>query len=446
MKRMLLTTLLTTVAMGAGTAFAQSPECDRLVLFMEQNQGMQMPAGMDMERVRTLQTDRNEAECTTLLQQVAQQGGQPAAQGADSVDANATPEAQEGQAEGGGANITVQQAAPTITVDQAQPQVSVQQAQPNVMVRQPQPEIIVRQPAPVITIDIPQPEIIVRMPQPEVTVEQAQPQVSVQQAQPEVQVVQPEQPQVQVQEQQPAQVAVTQAEGQANIQVEQTGEAQVTYERAEPQVTINQAEGQPTITVEQMEAGAPAAGAEQMEAGAPAAGAEQTDAMAPAAGADQTAEETAAAQQLRDSEDPNATPEVQEGAGDQQAAATQSGQAATATDSGQAMTGEMSRVALADFDGMNVVNERGEDLGEVEGIVQSTADGKQYVVIENGGFLGVGENRIALSLEGLMMQGDNLVVPGLTDDEIRALPVFEASDQYPQVDDAEVEIRTMAAQ
>jgi len=45
-----------------------------------------------------------------------------------------------------------------------------------------------------------------------------------------------------------------------------------------------------------------------------------------------------------------------------------------------------------------------------------------------------------------MMQGDNLVVPGLTDDEIRALPVFEASDQYPQVDDAEVEIRTMAAQ
>ena len=80
-------------------------------------------------------------------------------------------------------------------------------------------------------------------------------------------------------------------------------------------------------------------------------------------------------------------------------------------------------------------------------IVQSAADGKRYVVVENGGgFLGIGENRIALSLTGLMVRGEQLVVPGLTDDEIRALPKFEASDQYPEVEDAEVEVRTMAAQ
>ena len=151
----------------------------------------------------------------------------------------------------------------------------------------------------------------------------------------------------------------------------------------------------------------------------------------------------AATQQLRDSEDPNATPEMQEGG--EQTAATQTGEATTQP--GQtAAGGEVQSVALVDFDGMDVVNERGEQVGEVEAIVQSAADNKMYVVIENGGFLGVGENRVALSLEGLMMQGDRIVVPGLTDDEIRALPQFEAGDQFPEVDAAEVEIRTMAAQ
>jgi sporulation protein YlmC with PRC-barrel domain len=134
--------------------------------------------------------------------------------------------------------------------------------------------------------------------------------------------------------------------------------------------------------------------------------------MAPAAGTD--------------SQDANATPEAQEG---QQAAA-----------------GGMQRVALADFEGLDVINERGEQLGDVNSIVQSTADQKQYVVINHGGFLGLGEKTVALSLEGLMMQGDRLVVPGLTDDEIRALPEFTASDQYPEVQDAEVQVRTMAAQ
>jgi len=433
---LLLSALLGTAAFLPSAAFAQSPECDRLVQMIEQNQAGQLP--IDIERARTLQRDRNEAECVTLLQQAqAQQGGQqqPAAQAqaqpgqpAESGDANAVPEAQEGAQPGQeaqGSNIVVQQPAPSISVEQAAPQVSVQQPQPNVTVRQPQPEIIVRQPAPVVTIDIPQPEIIVRMPQPEVSVQQAQPTVQVQQAQPQVRVEQPEQPQVQVQEAPAAQVNLTQPEGQAPVTVEQTGEPRVTLERAEPQVTINQAEGQPTITMEPMQGQQPPAGGDSQDANATPEAQEGQQTMAPAAGAD--------------SQDPNRTPEAQEGQG-QQAMATQGGQQPAAG------AGQMQRVALTDFEGMNVVNERGENVGEVEGIVQSTADQKRYVVIENGGFLGIGENRIALSLEGLMIQGENLVVPGLTDDEIRALPKFETSDQYPEVQDAEVEVRTMAQQ
>lgn len=41
-----------------------------------------------------------------------------------------------------------------------------------------------------------------------------------------------------------------------------------------------------------------------------------------------------------------------------------------------------------------------------------------------------------------MLQGDKIVVPGLTDEEIEALPEFEGGDQFPVVDtDSEFEIR-----
>jgi len=441
MKRVLLSALLGTAALLPATAMAQSAQCDRLVQFMEQNQGTKL--SIDMNRAKALQRDKNEAECTTVLaqaqpqngQQPAQAGAQQPAQPGDSEDANATPEAKEGQGDNAGkaANIVVQQPAPTISVDQAAPQVTVNQPQPNVTVRQPQPEIIVRQPAPVVTIDIPQPEIIVRMPKPEVTVQQAQPTVQVQQPQPQVRVEQPEQPQVQVQKAAPANVQLAQPQGQANVQVEQAGDPKVTYERAEPKVTINQAKGQPTIRMEGQQPAGDQAGQQPAadQAGQPPAGQQGA--------------------QLNDSEDANKTPEAMEGQnGQPQGAAQGDQQQADATQAGQQPAaggqGQMQRVAVADIDGATVINERGEQLGKVDGIVQSAADQKRYVVINHGGFLGLGEKKIALSLEGLAMQGDRVVVPGLSDDEVRALPEFKESDQYPEVKDTEVEFRTMAQQ
>jgi sporulation protein YlmC with PRC-barrel domain len=386
--RTLLTAVLGTTVLFPVAAAAQTREdCDLLIAEIDRRQGEQLPVTREQVAVFIEQSDF--AQCRTFIQQV--QAQQPGQEGQP---------AQEGQE---GSNIVVQQPAPVITVDPATPQVSVQQTPPNVTVRQPQPEIIVRQPAPVVTIDIPQPEIIVRMPQPEVAVQQTPPQVQVVQPEPQVIVEQPEQPQVQVQEGEQPTVALTGAEGQANVQVEQTGEAQVTYERAEPQVTINQAEGQPQITVEQMEAGQPAAG-EQAAAG-----------QQPA--------------QLRDSEDANATPEAQEGqqpAAGQQAAVTQEQPAAT-------QAGQMHRVAIREIEGMDVVNARGEQLGDVEGVVRSAVDNKAYVIIDHGGFLGLGEKRIALSMEGLMVQNDRIVVPGLTDEEIEALPEFEITDQFTEL-------------
>ena len=288
-------------------------------------------------------------------------------------------EGQAGQQQDG-ANIVVRQPSPNVTVDPAAPQVTVQQAQPSVTVRQPQPEILVRQPAPRVTIDIPQPEIIVRMPQPEVAVQQLQPQVQVQQAQPQVQVVQPEQPQVQIAEREQAQVRLAPAAGEANVQVEQIGEPRVTYERAEPTVMVNQAEGQPNVRIEAMQ-------------GQP----EQAAAERPMAG------EQLASQEPRQD---------------------------------QAMNIPDGQMTVRDLEGREVFNARGEQIGEVENIVRSVVDNKEYAVISHGGFLGLGEKRVVLALSGMELQGDRVVLPNATDEQIRAYPAFDSYDQeFPEIED-----------
>jgi sporulation protein YlmC with PRC-barrel domain len=297
---------------------------------------------------------------------------------------NSLPPAQVGATQGGQqqaaqnqagqdpSRIIVQQPAPTVRVDQASPQVTVQQPQPNVTVRQPQPEILVRQPPPTVTVDIPQPEIIVRMPQPDVNVAMAQPQVQVNQPQPQVQVVQPQQqPEVQVQPAQPK-VQVQQAQGQPSVQVQGSdNQPNVRYERAEPRVVVNQPQGQPNVRIEQQ------------------------------------------------GEGPQVNPQQQAAA--RPADTTTAPQATGALPGAQALT--VSRV-----DDMNLYNTQGNELGDVERVVQGP-DGKQYVVIGAGGFLGMGEKHVAIPVERVALRGDRLIIQGLTEDQIRALPSFDRNDR-----------------
>ena len=241
--------------------------------------------------------------------------------------------------------IVVQQPAPTVRVDQASPQVTVQQPQPQVTVRQPQPEILVRQPQPTVTVDIPQPEIIVRMPRPDVNVAMAQPEVQVNQPQPQVQVVQPQQqPQVQVQPARPQVNVQQEANARPTVQV-QGSETQpnVRYERAEPRVVVNQPQGQPQVRVES------AAEGQQGRAA--------------------TGKESQSTQQ-----------------------------AARSADSGPQATGAVAApqaLTVSRINRLNLYNVQGNQLGDVERVAEGP-DGKQYIIIGAGGFLGIGEKHVPL--------------------------------------------------
>jgi predicted outer membrane protein len=77
---------------------------------------------------------------------------------------------------------------------------------------------------------------------------------------------------------------------------------------------------------------------------------------------------------------------------------------------------------------MNLYNTQGNELGDVERVVQGP-DGKQYVVIGAGGFLGMGEKHVAIPADRMALRGDRLIIQGLTEDQIRALPSFDRNDR-----------------
>ena len=81
-----------------------------------------------------------------------------------------------------------------------------------------------------------------------------------------------------------------------------------------------------------------------------------------------------------------------------------------------------------DYDGKEVVNAKGETLGEVEKLVISTGDQQVYAVVGVGGFLGIGEKEVAIPLEQLQPQGENLTLTsGITEDELKnSMPYNES--------------------
>jgi len=290
--------------------------------------------------------------------------------------------------------IVIQQPAPTIRLDQPPPQVTVQPGQANVTVRQPQPEIIVQQAAPTITVDIPPPQITVRMPKPEVNVAQTQPQVQVTQPPPQVQVTQPQQQaQVNVQPSQ-AQVSVAQGGNSAAVDVQQLGEPTIRYERADPKVTITQQQAQPTVKFEQLDQTAAADQRQLSPTATP-------STAAPSAAA--TPNRTAAANP------PAAAPSA----------------IAPASPSASAQF-QNRQVAVADLKGIDVINRNNDKLGTVDHLATGP-DGKTYIVLSSGGFLGIGERKVLVPLDNAWMNGKQLVTD-LSNDQIKTMPELKAEN------------------
>lgn len=70
--------------------------------------------------------------------------------------------------------------------------------------------------------------------------------------------------------------------------------------------------------------------------------------------------------------------------------------------------------SVKDIKGMDVVNQAGQKIGEVDELVLSRNDKTVHAVISVGGFLGMGDTEITMPLEQLTWHQDKLIAPTTT--------------------------------
>lgn len=86
---------------------------------------------------------------------------------------------------------------------------------------------------------------------------------------------------------------------------------------------------------------------------------------------------------------------------------------------------EIQLMKASDMIGSSVKNPQGEEIGEIEDLIV-TSDNVARVIIDVGGFLGMGEKTVAVSYSELNRTADGeALYLNRTKDQLRALPAWE---------------------
>lgn len=102
---------------------------------------------------------------------------------------------------------------------------------------------------------------------------------------------------------------------------------------------------------------------------------------------------------------------------------------------------DIAELPVRELVGMNVLTDNGEDVGEIDDFV--ILDGSIQAVVGVGGFLGLGEHDVALSLDDLDWDGENMVV-SFTREELEAMPEWTEEIDYTAFQDGDTfRTRTM---
>ncbi|MFC1458569.1 PRC-barrel domain-containing protein [Microvirga arabica] len=93
---------------------------------------------------------------------------------------------------------------------------------------------------------------------------------------------------------------------------------------------------------------------------------------------------------------------------------------------------------VSDLENMDVYSVRGQQIGEVKRLVRGLGNNQSYIVLEHGGFLGLGEKEVPIPLNRVFMMGDRLVAAGLTEAEVNGMRDWDFnSREYGEIGDNE---------
>ncbi len=404
---------------------ADAARCAIVVTTYEQ-EGQFSQAAVD-ESAEVVATERAQ-ETITIEQEIDVEGAAAVYQPPPEISVEqpgAEVELREGQTE-----VTVNQAAPRVEVRQGQPRITVQMAQPTIRIEMPEPEIVMTYPDPEVAVAESEPQVAVRMGEPQVSVEMPEPIVELQlaagQEAQERQLVRNEQgryvPREAAPEELEPRISVNSAEPVLRrIDAEQA--PVVNLSRAEPEVVFQSAE--PEVSVEFV-------GEPQIEIAA------AENARVAVEGGTAGGQQPRAGQQ-----DAAVTGEQQPAPGAQDPAAQEQAQMDGPGETGQAGGAEPVRLTVAQLRNVAVFGAGGDEIGSVDAVVEA-ADG-HAVVIERGGFLGIGGETLVIPVEAMRVgEGGRLMVQGTTADEINSLHdgTLDATRRVP--DDMQVEIASGA--
>jgi len=283
-------------------------------------------------------------------------------------------------------DVNVSQDAPVVTVEQGQPEVTVQVPEPNVRVQQQAPIITIEQAQPQVTVRIPEPVVTVQVPKPKVDVNTGEPIVDLDQPEPVVKFVRPE-PKITIEEAEPK---VTIENAEADVNVDEAGEAKVAVQQKEANVNVQQSDDA-NVVVE--EAKDPTVNIEGSEA------------------ADVEVEQEQARVLM---EDFNA--DAQGNMSDEDRKRYQE----------DVQRLPIFNLTAEELTGRSVATETGEDVGEIDfiGVRGDTI----VAIIGVGGFLGMGENEVAIPVEKLILREDEVIVPGVTEERLESMPEFNEAE------------------
>ena len=79
-----------------------------------------------------------------------------------------------------------------------------------------------------------------------------------------------------------------------------------------------------------------------------------------------------------------------------------------------------------DLIGATVRNEQDETIGTVDGLLISTDAKIEGVVLDVGGFLGIGSRQVVVKMDQLSMIGDDLRLTNASRDSLRKLPPYQS--------------------
>ncbi len=91
-------------------------------------------------------------------------------------------------------------------------------------------------------------------------------------------------------------------------------------------------------------------------------------------------------------------------------------------------TSQLAPMRVDQLTGKSVINDTGDEVGKVKDIVRDKTSGQVAAVVGIGGFLGIGEHDVTISLQDLSMRGDRLQAPaGTTKDKLEKMPQYDDS-------------------